>query len=142
MISWQVLCAFCVEVGWQIKCKIKCQGLQPASPLVGLAIWVLATCQEKLFLLEHLCSRCWSLYIIYIFFNWCWQPASVFFGATWLADRCFLFATRFFTMFLFSTRRNVRMSDFACGSTWQVQCYVHFLWRMPDKTDKEELVNG
>ena len=44
MISWQVLCAFCVEVGWQIKCKIKCQGLQPASPLVGLAIWVLATC--------------------------------------------------------------------------------------------------
>ena len=67
MISWQVLCAFCVEVGWQIKCKIKCQGLQPASPLVGLAIWVLATCQEKLFLLEHLCSRCWSLYIIYIY---------------------------------------------------------------------------
>ena len=39
-----------------VGCQIKCQGLQPASPLVGLAILVLATCQEELFLLESILS--------------------------------------------------------------------------------------
>lgn len=51
-LAGAVLCTFFVEVG----CQIKCQGLQPASPLVGRAILVLATCQEELFVLEHLCS--------------------------------------------------------------------------------------